>query len=126
METYYLKPLVDSSSMKLLVVIIQDRVALIAKYSRLIEGMDPDDASQWQHIVAAAREGGVNKEALCEAFSCAWSTVLRWQAGRNAPGQFSRGAMKARLLGLLGDRHAAELERLKEAKAAVERVAQAA
>jgi DNA-binding transcriptional regulator YiaG len=111
MNGFFLKHEVDRRLSEQLEKIIHSRAKLVEQYSRLIEALDASDAHQWRQIVAAAREGGLSKEVLCEAFSCSWSTILRWEAGRNAPGSFARKAMKATLIDLLAERHKAELNR---------------
>jgi hypothetical protein len=98
--------------------IAHNRRALIGSYMSWIESLDPSDAMNWRTIVGAAREAGLSKDDLCRSFSCAWTTILRWEAGRNAPGPFARKAMKATLLDMLAQLHHAESERLQELQTA--------
>jgi ribosome-binding protein aMBF1 (putative translation factor) len=92
--------------------IAYNRQALVRSYASLIESLDASDAGNWRTIIGAAREAGLSKEELCLSFSCAWTTILRWEAGRNAPGPFARNAMKAKLLEMLDRLYHAEGERL--------------
>ncbi len=111
MNDFYLKTAVAGAPSEQLREIIHDRAHLVEKYSRLVAAFDADDVRVWPQIISAAREGGLEKDVLCEAFSCAWSTILRWETGRNAPGPFARRQIKTRLLELLGQRRDAELAR---------------
>src|SRR5205814_1796783 len=114
MHGFFLKAETDSTSSEYLKKIIHNRAALVEEYATLIGILDESDARKWGQIIAAAREAGLGKDVLCEAFSCSWSTVLRWEAGRNAPGPFARKAMKAKLLEMLASRREAELGRSKK------------
>jgi hypothetical protein len=98
--------------------IAYNRRALIGSYASLIDSLDASDAANWRTIVGAAREAGLGKDELCQSFSCAWTTILRWEAGRNAPGPFAREAMKAKLLEMLDRLSRAQGERLQELQAA--------
>jgi hypothetical protein len=97
--------------------IAHNRRTLILSYASLIGSLDASDAGNWRTIVGAAREAGLSKDDLCQSFSCAWTTILRWEAGRNAPGPFARNAMKAKLLDMLATLDRAEDERLREPQA---------
>src|SRR6185436_448039 len=66
-----------------------------------IQKMDESDPATWARIIHLAREVGLTRETLCRELSCAWSTVLRWDAGQTVPGPFARKAIKERLLELL-------------------------
>lgn len=77
------------------------RSTLLNAYIRYIDGLDTKDVGNWALIVEKAREAGLGKEQLCKELSCAWSTVLRWEAGETAPGSFAREAIKARFLSML-------------------------
>jgi ribosome-binding protein aMBF1 (putative translation factor) len=114
MHGFRLKAETDRTPQEHMKAIIQHRAALVEDYQRLIVSFDEADASKWAQIIAAAREAGLTKEALCHEFSCSWSTILRWEAGRNAPGPFARRAMKEKLLEMLGTLHKLELRRSKE------------
>lgn len=116
MDDYFLQDRVAKHVHGRLQKIIVGRADLIADYRELIENLSTEKPEDWQHIVAAAREGGLTKEILCSTFSCSWSTVLRWQAGRNAPGAFARAAIKQKLLQLLDERQSAERARLDRLK----------
>jgi ribosome-binding protein aMBF1 (putative translation factor) len=99
--------------------IARNRRTLIQSYASLIGSLDASDAGNWRTIVGAAREAGLSKDDLCQAFSCAWTTILRWEAGRNAPGPFARKAMKAKLLDMLSALDRAEGARLQELQTTV-------
>jgi ribosome-binding protein aMBF1 (putative translation factor) len=99
--------------------IAYNRRALVRSYASLIESLDAAAAGNWRTIVGAAREAGLSKDDLCQSFSCAWTTILRWEAGRNAPGPFARRAMKAKLLDMLAALDRAEGKRLQELQTAV-------
>lgn len=77
------------------------RGILLGIYIKYIHCLDAKDAKNWAIIVSQAREAGLSKEQLCKELSCAWSTVLRWEAGYTAPGPFAREAIKDRLLNML-------------------------
>ena len=66
-----------------------------------IQKMDESDPAVWARIIHLARQVGLTRETLCRELSCAWSTVLRWDAGQTVPGPFARKAIKERLLELL-------------------------
>ncbi len=97
--------------------IVHNRRVLIQSYASLIGSLDASDAGNWRTIVGAAREAGLGKDDLCQSFSCAWTTILRWEAGRNAPGPFARNAMKAKLLDMLDALYRAEDQRLQQLQA---------
>lgn len=111
MDGHFLKPGVDHRLDEQLVEIIHDRANLVAKYSMLIASLDADDPRHWKDVIGAAREGGLTKDVLCETFTCSWSTILRWEAGRNVPGAFARAAIKDKLIELLDQRRIVELDR---------------
>ena len=77
------------------------RERLLSEYIRYLDGIDERDPAAWATIVTNAREAGLDKDTLCRELSCAWSTVLRWEAGQTVPGSFTRSAIKARLLQML-------------------------
>ena len=66
-----------------------------------IQRMDESDPAVWVRIINLVRQVGLTRETLCRELSCAWSTILRWDAGQTVPGPFARKAMKERLLELL-------------------------
>ncbi len=111
-------PKMDSVSVRHMQDIAHNRRALIGSYASLIRSLDASDPGNWGAIVGAARQAGVSKDDLCQSFSCAWTTILRWEAGRNAPGPFARNAMKAKLLDMLSALDRAEGKRLEELQAA--------
>lgn len=118
MHGFFLKAETDQAPQEHMKAIIQHRAALVEDYRRLIVSLDDGDASKWGQIIAAAREAGLTKEELCHEFSCSWSTILRWEAGRNAPGPFARKAMKEKLLEMLVTLRDLELRRSQELVAA--------
>ncbi len=108
----------DSVSARHMEDIAHNRRALVRSYASLIGSLDASDAGNWRMIVGAARQAGLSKDDLCQSFSCAWTTILRWEAGRNAPGPFAREAMKAKLLDMLSALERDEDRRLQELQAA--------
>jgi DNA-binding transcriptional regulator YiaG len=111
-------PKSDPVSVRHMEHITYNRRALVGSYMSFIESLDASDATSWRTIIGAAREAGLSKDDLCRSFSCAWTTILRWEAGRNAPGPFARNAMKAKLLEMLARLQRAEDDRLQELQAA--------
>ena len=85
------------------------RAHTLAVFHRLISKLD--ETAEWPRIIHEAREAGLTKEILVNELSCAWSTILRWQAGHTAPGPFARQAIKARVLELIAAEREAELRR---------------
>lgn len=77
------------------------RGQLLAECIRYLDGLDAGVAADWAPIVKTAREAGLGKDTLCHELSCAWSTILRWEAGQTVPGPFARNAIKQRLVQLL-------------------------
>ena len=77
------------------------RRQLLAECIRYLDGLDASVAADWATIVKTAREAGLGKDTLCHELSCAWSTILRWEAGQTVPGPSARRAIKARLMRLL-------------------------
>ena len=77
------------------------RNQLLAEYIGYLHSLDEADTSSWATIVRTAREAGLDKDTLCRELSCAWSTILRWEAGQTVPGPFARTGIKARLVALL-------------------------
>lgn len=77
------------------------RRKLLAEYVAYLRTLDESDATNWAKIVKTIREAGLDKDALCRELSCAWSTILRWEAGQTVPGAFTRTAIKARFIALL-------------------------
>jgi DNA-binding transcriptional regulator YiaG len=71
------------------------------KYFMLIDQLDAGDPYNWKEIVALSRRAGLRKDQLCGELSCAWSTVLRWEAGTSVPGPNARFGIKLRLLAML-------------------------
>ena len=110
-------PKMDPVSVRHMEDIARNRRVLVASYASLLESLDASDAGNWRTIVGAAREAGLSKDDLCQSFSCAWTTILRWEAGRNAPGPFARKAMKATLLDMLEALDRAEGKRLEDLQA---------
>jgi hypothetical protein len=111
-------PKLDPVSARHMEHIAYNRRALVGSYMSLIASLDASDAANWRTIVGAAREAGLSKDELCQSFSCAWTTILRWEAGRNAPGPFARKAMKATLLDMLAKLQASAIEQIAEIAAA--------
>src|SRR5262249_34741678 len=66
-----------------------------------IQKMDESDPAVWGRIIHLVRQVGRTRETLGRELSCAWSTVLRWDAGQTVPGPFARKAIKERLVELL-------------------------
>jgi DNA-binding transcriptional regulator YiaG len=77
------------------------RGQLLSEYVDYLNGIDESDPTAWATVVKTAREAGLDKDTLCHELSCAWSTVLRWEAGQTVPGPFARKSIKARLVELL-------------------------
>lgn len=69
-----------------------------------IQKLDESDAGNWARIILLVRQVGLKRETLCRELSCAWSTILRWEAGQTVPGPFARKAIKERLLALLKEK----------------------
>ena len=114
MDDFFLKAETDHAAVEHVKKIIHGRADLVEEYRRLITSLDDSDPGKWKQIIAAAREAGLTKDELCREFSCSWSTILRWEAGRNAPGPFARKAMKGRLLEMLVALRELELRRSQE------------
>ena len=74
---------------------------MFSTYVNCLRGLDEHDPDNWASTVNLARKAGLGKETLCRELSCAWSTILRWEAGQTVPGELARGAIKAKLLDLL-------------------------
>ena len=66
--------------------------------------LDESDAAAWAKIIGLVRQVGLTKQTLCRELSCAWSTILRWEAGQTVPGPFARKAIKDRLVELLAEK----------------------
>jgi hypothetical protein len=113
MPAFFLKSETDRDASKHVGEIIRERAVIIDKYRSLISILDESNPGKWAQIIAAAREAGLGKDELCREFSCSWSTILRWEAGRNAPGLFARRAIKEKLLQMLTALHDQELGRSK-------------
>jgi ribosome-binding protein aMBF1 (putative translation factor) len=77
------------------------RAALLDARIRLLAALDDSEARAWPKVIRVAREAGVDKETLCRELACAWSTILRWEAGHTVPGIHARRGIKARLMELL-------------------------
>lgn len=99
---------------------IQATVQLMrSQASAHIQKLDEADAGNWARIIALVRQVGLEKEMLCRELYCAWSTILRWEAGQTVPGPFARKAIKERLLALLTEkrkRSSASLSRVRTAR----------
>src|SRR3954471_5458740 len=113
MPAFFLKSETETEASEHVSGIIRDRAVLVEKYHALISILDDSNPHKWAQIIAAAREAGLQKDVLCEEFSCSWSTILRWESGRNAPGPFARKAIKEKLLQLLASLRDEELRRSK-------------
>jgi DNA-binding transcriptional regulator YiaG len=113
MPAFFLKSETDSDASEHVGEIIRERAIVINKYRSLIGILDESNPHKWAQIIAAAREAGLGKDELCQEFSCSWSTILRWEAGRNVPGPFARRAIKEKLLQMLTALHDEELGRSK-------------
>jgi hypothetical protein len=94
----------------------QAREQLALEYVGYLSSIDETDPAAWKSIIQAARAAGLDKETLCLELSCAWSTILRWEAGQTVPGPFARTGIKERLLGLLQQ----QVDQLKDAVVAAE------
>jgi hypothetical protein len=81
--------------------IVAERDRLLSLYISYLRDLDEHDPTVWAEIVKRAREAGLEKDTLCQELSCAWSTILRWEAGQTVPGAFTRTSIKAKLLELL-------------------------
>lgn len=77
------------------------RRKLLAEYVSYMRTLDESDPAVWQKIVRTVREAGLDRDVLCRELSCAWSTILRWDAGQTIPGPFARAGIKAKLIDLL-------------------------
>lgn len=80
------------------------RASLLVTQIHYLGALDESEIKHWPEIIRVARAAGIDKETLCRELSCAWSTVLRWEAGHTVPGPNARRGIKARLLELLLER----------------------
>lgn len=94
----------------------QAREQLVLEYIGYLHSIDEADPAAWKDIIQVARAAGLDKETLCLELSCAWSTILRWEAGQTVPGPFARTGIKERLVGLLQQ----QIRQLKQTVAAAE------
>jgi hypothetical protein len=74
---------------------------LLARRMQYLAALDESEIKHWPEIIRVARAADIGKETLCRELSCAWSTVLRWEAGHTVPGPNARRGIKARLMELL-------------------------
>ena len=77
------------------------QAALLVSQIQYFGALDESEIKHWPEIIRVARAADIGKETLCRELSCAWSTVLRWEAGHTVAGPNARRGIKARLLELL-------------------------
>jgi ribosome-binding protein aMBF1 (putative translation factor) len=111
MANLNLKPRKDKNSTDFQRKIVAARATLSSRYREYLASLDESDVHNWPKIIATAREAGLGKDQICRELSCAWSTVLRWEAGQTAPSSITRRAIKSALLHLLSERQREESER---------------
>ena len=80
------------------------QASLLVTQIHYLGALDESEIKHWPEIIRVARAAGIDKETLCRELSCAWSTVLRWEARHTVPGPNARRGIKARLLELLVER----------------------
>jgi DNA-binding transcriptional regulator YiaG len=74
------------------------RTEILDRHVLLIRSCDLAMDGQWAVAVRATLSAGVSPQAMSQRFSCAVSTVRRWEARQSSPARFARTAMQGDLV----------------------------